>query len=147
MSHMAFYWNSLSALTILGLALWIGNMFYYVFGLYPSLGLLDPTQKSSVLLQGLKRLSLFSSVSAFLTFTCQVILLIHFYLSHTINWLYYSTLCITLLMLILQFYGFTKAYQKVRRALRPKINMFSKINSLLKYNLILGILDLILMNF
>lgn len=146
MSHVTFDWNVAFALNAIAISLWIGSLFYHVFGLQSSLGLLDQTQKTSVLLQSLKKLFHFNWGNAFIALICQSILFVHQYLNSAINWLSYLTLSIIILMILLQFYGFTTSYRKARRALRPKNSVFNQINKTLKLNILLGILNIILLN-
>lgn len=147
MSHVSLYWEPIAALNDIVLALWVGSLFYHIFGLQPSLGLLDQTQKISVLLQSLKKLFQFNWINAVIALICQGAMFIHLYLSNTANWSNYSDIIIIILMVFVQFYSFTTPYRKARRALRPKGPLFDKINTMLKLNIILGILNLILLNF
>ena len=48
-------WSLVLALHIISIALWIGAIFYAVAILRPSLGLLDATQRNSIMLQTLAR--------------------------------------------------------------------------------------------
>ncbi|CAI3930267.1 MULTISPECIES: hypothetical protein [Commensalibacter] len=148
MSQIAFYWGPLTAIHNITIALWIGSIFYYVFGLQSCLSLLDPTQKNSLQLQALRKLFQFNWINGIIVFVTQGVLIFHndFELSN-IAWSAGAALVIIIIMLILQFYVFTTSYSKARRALRPKPEVFRKINTPLKLIVFLGILNLVLLVF
>lgn len=148
MSQIAFYWGPLTAIHNITISLWIGSIFYYAFGLQSCLGLLDPTQKNSVQLQSLRKLFQFNWINGGIVILTQAALIFQksFDVS-TITWSVWAAFIITVLMIIVQFYVFTSAYRKARRALRPKPEVFRKINTPLKLIVFLGIINLVLLAF
>lgn len=148
MSQIAFYWGPINAVHHISFAFWIGSMFYYIFGLQSCLSLLDPTQKTSLQLQGLRKLFQFSWIFGVTTLLTQALLLFsNSFDIHTITWSAWAALTIIVIMIILQFSVFTSAYRTARRALRPKPEVFRKINNPLKLIIFLGIIDLVLLAF
>lgn len=148
MSQIAFYWGPLTAIHNITIALWIGSIFYYVFGLQSCLSLLEPTQKNSVQLQSLRKLFQFNWINGGIVVLTQAALIFQKKSDiSTITWSLWAALIITFLMIILQFYVFTNAYRKARRALRPKPEVFRKINMPLKFIVFLGIINLVLLAF
>lgn len=149
MSQPAFYWEPITAIHTITLALWIGSIFYYVFGLQSCLSLLDPTQKTSLQLQSLRKLFQFSWINAFLALITQIAAIGLTFLNNpnitAITWSTYAAIIIVCLMFIIQFYVFTTAYRKARRALRPKPAVFTKINTPLKLIVFLGIINWVLL--
>lgn len=145
----AFYWEPIAAIHTITLALWIGSIFYYVFGLQSCLSLLDPTQKTSLQLQSLRKLFQFSWINAFLALITQIaamgLTLLNTPHITAITWSTYAAIIVVFLMFIIQFYVFTTAYRKARRALRPKPAVFTKINTPLKLIVFLGIINWILL--
>lgn len=149
MPQTAFYWEPITAIHTITLALWIGSIFYYVFGLQSCLSLLDPTQKTSLQLQSLRKLFQFSWVNAFLALITQIAAISLTLLNNphiaAITWSTWAAMIIIIVMFIIQFYVFTTAYRKARRALRPKPAVFSKINTPLKLIVFLGIINWVLL--
>ncbi|MDI2090391.1 hypothetical protein [Commensalibacter oyaizuii] len=144
MSETAFYWGPICTLHAISMALWIGSIFYYAFGVQSCLSLLDPTQKNSVQLQCLRKLFQFSWISGPIAFITQATLLISpSFKDHTL-WAVYGSILLILIMIVMQFYIFTTSYRKARRALRPKPNLFTQINNPLKLIVFLGIIDFVL---
>ncbi|OUI79270.1 hypothetical protein HK18_01500 [Commensalibacter intestini] len=145
----AFYWEPIAAIHTITLALWIGSIFYYVFGLQSCLSLLDPTQKTSLQLQSLRKLFQFSWINAFLALITQIaamgLTLLNTPHITAITWSTYAAIIVVFLMFIIQFYVFTTAYRKARRALRPKPAVFTKINTPLKLIVFLGIINWVLL--
>lgn len=151
MLHLSFYWGLITALNAVVLSLWIGSMFYYCFGLQASLSLLDKTQKTSISLQGLRKLFQFNWINAPIALLCQAALAYH-QMAHSqtngmiLSWNAIAALLFVFLLIILQFYNFTGNYQKARRSIRPKQEVFHKINTVIKLSILIGILDIILVN-
>lgn len=147
MSQIAFYWGPLNAVHNITMALWIGSIFFYIFGLQSCLSLLDPTQRNSVQLQSLNKLFQFNWLNAIIVILTQAAIL---FLSDGYNIKHPSAIIamgIVIIMIILQFIVFTNSYRKARRALRPKPEIFRKINTPLKLIVFLGIIDLALLAF
>ncbi|MDI2113495.1 hypothetical protein [Commensalibacter nepenthis] len=148
MSQIAFYWGPINAVHNIGFTLWIGGIFYYIFGLQSCLSLLDPTQKTSLQLQSLRKLFQFNWIFGVITLVTQAALLFrNSYDIHSITWSSWAALGLVIVMIILQFSVFTSAYRKARRALRPKPEIFRNINNPLKLIIFLGVISLVLLAF
>lgn len=147
MAHMNFYWGIITSINSIALSLWIGSLFFYCLSVRSSVGLLDKTLKSSVLLQNLKRIYQLNGFNAFAILICQLILFIHHYFDKTVNWSGYAAIITTILMIILHLYSFTSAYQKANRSIRPKTDLYNKICNIFKLIIFLGIIDILLLNF
>lgn len=147
MLHLTFYLKIISSLNAITLTLWIGSLFYYILSVQSSVSLLDKTLKSSVLLQNLKKFYQVNGITAVITILCQGILFTSHYLNQSLNWLSYLFLFTIILMIFIHFYGFSNLYQKASRAIRPKSELYKKINNNFKLNLFLGIINIILLNF
>lgn len=146
MIHMTFFWKIIISLNSITLSLWIGSLFYYIISVTSSVGLLDNIQKSSILLQNLKKLYQYNGINSLLTVLFQISLFIHLYIKKVINEVSYLTFLTIILMVILHFYSYSSIYQKAKRAIRPKANLYNKINNILKFICFLGIINITLIN-
>lgn len=133
-------WGLILAIHLLGMAIWVGGSAITLLVLRPSLNLLDQTQRSSVLMQSLKRFFrlLQSVVPTVLVTGWAMEIFREGGFAHA-DWHINAMQGLGLVMTLLFAWTYFGPFRKVQRAIRPKPEMFEKIRSLLTLTLVLGI--------
>ncbi len=138
-------WGAVLSLHVLGMAIWIGGAAFVLYGLKPSLALLDNTQRVSVQLQSLKKFF-------FLVWHAMPVMLITGWLMLAFpmggfgdpDWHIQAMQGLGVVMAAIFLFTFFGPYKRARRALRPQPAVFDRIRSLLTLNLFLGAITVVI---
>lgn len=141
------WWSLILFVHLACISVWIGGAIYAAFVLTPSLTLLDGTQRVSVHLQTLKRFFLVLWHVIPLTLLSGWSMIFHMggftHLIWPINVMQILGLLMAVLFLLL-FFG---PYQKIRRAIRPRPELFSNIRRIVIMNIFIGLITILVASF
>lgn len=136
-------WSLVLALHIISIALWIGGIFYAVAILRPSLGLLDATQRNSIMLQTLARFFKGLTHAIPTALISGWLLILHEGGFANVPWTVNAMQGFGILMALLFVRLYFGPYQKVRRAIRPQASAFDSIRLQMVAIMALGFLAIL----
>ncbi len=136
--------NILLALHFLGAAAWVGGMFYALVVLRPAVAALEPAPRGQVQMRTLKR---FFGV----VWVAMPLMLLTGWAMVFLAWGGFASLpasintmqLLALIMAGVFLYTYYLPWQRVRRAIRPGLELFERIRTLLHVNVALGALTII----
>ncbi|MDG6094842.1 hypothetical protein LOC54_06915 [Acetobacter sp. AN02] len=116
---MHILWSLVLTLHIAGITAWVGGALYSSLILPPSLTLLDKTQRTSVMLQALRRYFRMSGHVVPAVLVSGWLMILHEGGFAVMPWTVNAMQALALVMAFLTFRAFSGPYQKARRAMRP----------------------------
>ena len=136
-------WSLVLTLHIISIALWVGGTFYATTILRPSLGLLDATQRNSIMLQTLARFFKGLTHAIPTTLVSGWLLILHEGGFANVPWTVNTMQAFGLILAGLFARLYFGPYQKVRRAIRPQASAFDSIRTQMLAIMALGFLAIL----
>ncbi|GAB3589072.1 hypothetical protein [Acetobacter peroxydans] len=136
-------WSLVLAVHIISIALWIGGIFYAVAILRPSLGLLDATQRTSIMLQTMSRFFKGLTHAIPTALISGWLLILHEGGFANAPWTVNAMQAFGIIMAGLFARLYFGPFQKVRRAIRPQASAFDSIRTQMLIIMALGFLAIL----
>lgn len=136
-------WSLVLAVHIISITLWIGGIFYAVAILRPSLGLLDATQRTSIMLQTMSRFFKGLTHAIPTALISGWLLILHEGGFANAPWTVNAMQAFGIIMAGLFARLYFGPFQKVRRAIRPQASAFDSIRTQMLIIMALGFLAIL----
>lgn len=148
MTHLIIYRNTIFCIAMLLNSLWFGCNFFYVYAVQHSVSLLNSVQQTSIKLQCLKKLFLINWGCLLLLLIMEsLLILMKGFSTLVVQYLLIGAFTMIVIALFILYRADFKFYTNAKRSIRPKSELFDKINTLLKFIVILSIINCALLNF
>jgi uncharacterized membrane protein len=136
-------WSLVLAVHVISIALWVGGIFYAIAILRPSLGLLDLTQRNSIMLQTMARFFKGLTHAIPTALISGWLLIMHEGGFANAPWAINAMQAFGIIMTGLFIRLYFGPFQKVRRAIRPQATAFDSIRTQMLVIMVLGFLAIL----
>jgi uncharacterized membrane protein len=136
--------NILLAVHLLSAVIWVGGGFYTVVVLRPALNLLDAAPRLQVQMQTLKKLFFYIwHAMPLMILTGWAMVFLAWGGFGALPWSINAMQGLGILMALIFLYTFFDPWQRLRRAVRPGPELFTRVRNLVTLNVVLGTLTIV----
>ena len=136
--------NILLAVLLLSAVIWVGGGFYTVVVLRPALNLLDAAPRLQVQMQTLKKLFFYIwHAMPLMILTGWAMVFLAWGGFGALPWSINAMQGLGILMALIFLYTFFDPWQRLRRAVRPGPELFTRVRNLVTLNVVLGTLTIV----
>ena len=135
---------ALLAIHVLSAVIWVGGGFYTVVVLRPALNLLDAAPRLQVQMQTLKKLFFYIwHAMPLMILTGWAMVFLFWGGFGALPWSINAMQGLGILMALIFIYTFFDPWQRLRRAVRPGPELFTRVRNLVTLNVVLGTLTIV----